>query len=60
MPEFLESKLKQQYGANSSVPYKIMNARGFMHGNKETPAGAAAQQKHDMATKKPFSKLGSQ
>ena len=47
MPAFLESKLKQRYGANSAIPYKIMNKLGYMRGNKETPAGAAAQAKHD-------------
>ena len=54
MPKFLEDKLKAEYGANSSTPYKIMNARGYMHGNKDTAAGAAAQQKHD----KKFGRIG--
>lgn len=39
MPKVLENKLKKEYGANSSVPYKIMNKMGLMHGNKETPKG---------------------
>lgn len=39
MPKALERKLKQEYGANSSVPYKIMNKMGVMHGNKETGKG---------------------
>lgn len=47
MPKFLEDKLKSEYGADSSTPYKIMNAKGFMRGNKETSKGAAAQRKHD-------------
>ena len=51
MPKFLEQKLKRQYGANSSVPYKIMNARGYMRGNKETNKGRVAEAKH-------FSDLG--
>ncbi len=43
MPEFLEKKLKQQYGDDSDVPFKIMNAKG----SKETAKGRAAQAKHD-------------
>ena len=46
MPKFLEEKLKQQYGENSKIPYAVMNARGFMHGNKETAKGRAAEVKH--------------
>jgi hypothetical protein len=47
MPKFLEKKLKAHYGESSEVPYKIMNALGYMHGSKETPAGKAAQKKHE-------------
>lgn len=46
MPAFLENKLKKQYGANSSIPYKIMNSIGAMHGNKETARGAEMEAKH--------------
>ena len=46
MPAFLERKLKKEYGADSSIPYKIMNAKGFMHGNKETKKGKRAEAKH--------------
>lgn len=46
MPKFLEERLKQKYGADSDVPYKIMNKLGFMHGSKETAKGKAAQIKH--------------
>ena len=46
MPRFLEAKLKKEYGAKSAVPYKIMNAKGYMRGNKETAKGRAAQSKH--------------
>lgn len=46
MPKFLENKLKKQYGRDSSVPYKIMNAKGFMHGSKETAKGRKAEEKH--------------
>ena len=47
MPKFLEKKLKAEYGANSNVPYKVMNAIGAMHGNKETAKGAAMEKKHN-------------
>ena len=46
MPEFLEKKLKAEYGANSSTPYKIMNKIGAMRGNKETAKGRAMAKKH--------------
>ena len=46
MPAFLEQKLKQEYGQNSDIPYKVMNAKGLMHGNKETAKGAAMDKKH--------------
>jgi hypothetical protein len=47
MPAFLEEKLKRQYGANSSIPFKVMNSIGAMHGNQETAKGRAMQKKHD-------------
>jgi hypothetical protein len=47
MPKFLETKLKKEYGANSKVPYMVMNKLGYMRGNKETAAGRAAEQKHE-------------
>jgi hypothetical protein len=46
MPAFLEQKLKQQYGADSSIPYKVMNKLGAMRGNKETAKGRAMAKKH--------------
>lgn len=46
MPKFLEEKLKKEYGKTSSIPYKIMNKMGVMHGNKETPKGEAMEHKH--------------
>ena len=46
MPKFLEDKLKKQYGAKSKIPYAIMNKLGYMRGSRETPAGAAAERKH--------------
>jgi hypothetical protein len=47
MPKFLEDKLKQEYGAKSKVPYKVMNAIGAMKGNQETAKGARMQAKHN-------------
>lgn len=46
MPQFLETKLKQQYGADSATPYKVMNAIGAMRGNQETPKGRAMEKAH--------------
>ena len=47
MPKFLENKLKKKFGAKSKAPYKIMNAIGAMHGNKETAKGEAMERKHE-------------
>ena len=47
MPKFLENKLKKEYGANSSIPYKIMNKIGAMRGNKTTKKGEAMEEKHE-------------
>lgn len=47
MPKFLEDKLKAEYGADSSTPYKVMNAIGAMHGNKETAKGRSMEAKHE-------------
>jgi hypothetical protein len=49
MPKFLEEKLKKEYGEKSDIPYKVMNAKGFMHGNKETKKGKLADKKHKLA-----------
>ena len=46
MPAFLEKKLKSEYGANSSTPYRIMNSIGAMRGNKETSKGRAMDREH--------------
>ena len=51
MPAFLEKKLKAKYGQNSKVPYKIMNAKGFMSGPNETAKGRAAAKKHAIDVK---------
>lgn len=51
MPAFLEKKLKQEYGAKSDIPYKVMNSMGAMKGNKVTAKGRAMERKHKMASK---------
>lgn len=50
MPAFLEEKLKAEYGANSKIPYAIMNKLGAMRGNRETAKGRAMQAKHERDT----------
>ena len=39
-------QLKAEYGANSSIPYRIMNKLGAMRGNKITAKGRAMERKH--------------
>jgi hypothetical protein len=48
MPKFLEEKLKKEYGDNPGAIYGTMNKLGYMHGNKETAKGAAAEAKHNI------------
>ena len=50
MPRFLERKLKEKYGADSDIPYEIMNKLGFMKGSKKTAKGHAAEEKHESKT----------
>ena len=52
MPEFLEKKLRKEYGNNPKAIYGTMNKIGAMHGNKETAKGRKMEAKH----KKDFSK----
>lgn len=52
MPAFLEKKLEAEYGKGNPRVYATMNSLGYMHGNKETAAGRAAQAKHDRDQKK--------
>ena len=52
MPKFLEDKLKKEYPNNPGAVYGTMNKLGYMHGNKETASGRAAQTKHDAKKKK--------
>jgi hypothetical protein len=47
MPEFLEKKLKAEYGQNSKIPYKVMNSIGAMRGNQETAKGKHMEAKHE-------------
>lgn len=58
MPKFLETKLKKEYGANSSAPYKIMNKLGLMRGNKETAKGRMADKKHKAKEKRVRKAMG--
>jgi hypothetical protein len=46
LPKFLEDKLKKEYGANSKIPYKVMNKLGVMRGNTETAKGRSWDKKH--------------
>ena len=46
MPEFLEQKLRAEYGNNPSAIYGTMNKLGAMHGSKETAKGRAMEAKH--------------
>lgn len=47
MPEFLEKKLKAEYGNNPRAIYGTMNKIGAMHGNKITAKGMAMERKHN-------------
>jgi hypothetical protein len=47
MPDFLERKLRREYGNNPRAIYGTMNNMGAMRGNKETAKGKAMQRKHD-------------
>lgn len=46
MPEFLEKKLKKQYGKDSDIPYAIMNRMGVMRGSKITAKGRKMEREH--------------
>jgi hypothetical protein len=51
MPAFLEKKIKSEYPGNPSAVYGTMNKLGFMHGNKVTAKGIAAERKHNAKMK---------
>lgn len=57
MPEFLEKKLKKEYGDNDHAIYGTMNKIGAMHGSKETAKGRAMEKKHESKTKALKNKL---
>ena len=48
MPEFLEKKLRAEYGNDKHAIYGTMNEIGAMHGNKETAKGRAMEKKHEL------------
>ena len=52
MPEFLEKKLKAEYGEKSKIPYMVMNKLGAMKGSRITKKGLAMERKHDRDVKK--------
>ena len=52
MPKFLEDKLKREYGADSKIPYAVMNKLGAMNGSKETAKGRAMEAKHERDMKR--------
>jgi hypothetical protein len=58
LPQFLEDKLKAEYGDNDAAVYGTLNNIGAMHGNKETAKGKAMEAKHeaDIAQKPPKKK----
>lgn len=45
MPKALLDKFASEYPGEPDAKYKIANAKGFMHGSKETAKGAAAESK---------------
>lgn len=52
MPNFLEKKLKKEYGENNPAVYGTMNKIGAMKGNKITAKGRAMEKKHAKDIKK--------
>lgn len=58
MPQFLEKKLKKEYPGDPAAPYKVMNAIGAMHGNKETAKGKEMEKKHAEDIKKKVGMTG--
>lgn len=51
MPEFLEKKLRKEYGDNDHAIYGTMNKLGVMKGNRETAKGRKEEKKHEEKTK---------
>jgi hypothetical protein len=46
MPDFLERKLKAEYGGNKHAIYGTLNKIGAMRGNKITARGRRMEKKH--------------
>lgn len=46
MPDFLERKLRREYGDNPRAIYGTMNRIGAMRGNRETGKGRDMERKH--------------
>lgn len=57
MPEFLEKKLKREYGNDEHAIYGTLNKIGAMQGNKETAKGRKMEKKHEAKSKAIKSKL---
>lgn len=51
MPEFLEKKLKKEYGDNDHAIYGTLNKIGAMKGSKETAKGRKMESKHEAKSK---------
>lgn len=51
MPQFLEKKLKEEYGDNDHAVFGTLNKIGAMRGNKETAKGRRMESKHEAKTK---------
>ena len=56
MPEFLEKKLKKEYGDNPHAIYGTMNKLGMMKGSRETAKGRKAEAKHESAKHRALTK----
>lgn len=51
MPDFLERKLRREYGDNPRAIYGTMNRIGAMRGNRETAQGREMERKHKADTR---------
>lgn len=53
MPEFIERKLKKEYGNDKHAIYGTMNKLGLMQGNRETAKGkrVEAEQEKKLSNK---------
>lgn len=58
MPEFLEKKLRKEYGDNKHAIYGTMNKLGYMKGSKETEKGKVAEKMHKAKTRALKNKYG--